>query len=497
MSTDIAALRHRSVTEQDTSPAILQFFSQYGGLHSVPGLPGYWSPARDVALKNTVFLEPMWASAVYKSISKQAALGFQVDDSKDRQTRARRAQKLFLQADYVRGLAIGGWVNFITRHLADVILTDNGGFIEVIRATSAAGSRVLGIGWLSSHRCERTGDAERPVIYTDNRGYRHEMRAHQVVAYADMAGVFGAFQNPYFVGQCAASRAFDTISTLSAMRQYLREKVTGSRATAVHFLSGLSPKTMESAFKTSEEDSVRVGRQLFRGVSVIPVIGDTPLNLTTLALAEIPDGFDMESERKDAYMVYANALGVPVQDIQPLSGQGLGTGTQSLVLAEAADGQGLATWRKWYEQTMNEIVLPTSTTFTFSTNDLRDKKAKAEVSSVRSATRAAQIASGEITIEESRQMAADDGDIPREFLVEDDQTPGGTLNDTEKPVPGGMLAGQEETPVGSTQQDWRQLLGLKAAGDDATLATMLADNPELLKQALMVLYQRRTNTNGE
>lgn len=489
MTTDITPLRQRSVTENDTSPVLLQFAPM--GWRPTPGLPGYWSPARDVALKNTVFLEPMWASAVYKSISKQAALGFQVDDSQDRQTRARRAQKLFLQADYVRGIAVGGWVNFITRHLADVILTDNGAFIEIIRATSASGSRVLGIGWLSSHRCERTGDPERPVLYTDNRGYRHELRSHQVVAYADMAGVLGAFQNPFYVGLCAASRAFASISLLAAMRQYLSEKVTGSRATAVHIITGLSPKTLDSAFKTADEDGVRVGRQLFRGTTVIPALGDSPVNLTTIPLAEIPDGFDMESERKDAYLVYANALGVPVQDIQPLSGQGLGTGTQSVILAEAAEGYGLTTWRKWYEQTMNESVLPTSTTFTFSTNDLRDKKARADVSQVRTSTRQIQIETGEITVEEARQMAADDGDIPREFLVEDDQTPGGTLGDVEKPVVDGTPDGQQERPA---VDNWRALLGLKA---DADNAIVVAELGKKLKQAAMMLQQTRGNNHGE
>lgn len=475
---DTSILQRQSVTANDYSiPAMLYVFPT-GGQQQTPGLSAYWSWQRDRDLKNTLFLESMWSSAVFKTISKQAALGFSVDDSQDKVNRARRAQRLFLHADYVKGVTVGGWVSFVSRHLLDVLLTDNGGFIEVIRASNARGSRVLGLAHLSSHRCWRTGDAETPVIYNDSLGKQHAMKAYQVLSYADMSGALGDYAQ-WYTGFCAASRAYETITRLSAIQQYLREKVTGSRATAIHFVGPISAKTLDSGLRTADEEGARTGKQLYRGANVIPTIGDQPPQVATIPLSEIPDGFDAETERKNAYLVYANALGVPVQDIQPLSGQGLGTGTQSVILAEAAEGYGLAVWRKWFEQTMNETVLPNTTVFSFSTNDIRDKKASAEVEKMRADTRKTRIESGELSVEEARQLAADAGDLPQEFLVQSDETPGGTLDDTEKPVKSTEPGDNDLSAV-----DWRAVLGVnkeqgqvKALGD--SLASMLAEEFEL------------------
>lgn len=428
--------RRESITQADYSHerglGILNFYPSLA-TQSTPGLPGYWAPSRDIALKATLSLESMWSAAVYKAVSKQTSLGFTVDDAKDRQNKARKAQSLFLHADYVKGRPVGGWVPFLTRHLLDVLLTDNGGFVEIIRASPAVGSRVLGLAHLDSHRCERTGDAEFPVIFTGLDGRRHVLREHQVVCFADMAGALPGAYGKLGMGFCAASRAYDKIFIMAAINQYLREKITGSRATTVYFVGPMSAKTLQSGFETSDQEAARKGVQLFKGATVIPVLGDTAPQVVPIPLSEIPDGFNAKEERDNAYVVYANCIGVPVQDIQPLSGQGLGTGTQAVVLEEAAKGEGLASWRKWWEQTFNELVLSTSTTFTFATNDTRDQKVLAEVQDMRATTRAGMIESGQISTDEARQMAADSGDIPKEFLVED-QTPGGTLDDTDKVV---------------------------------------------------------------
>ena len=73
---------------------------------------------------------------------------------------------------------------------------------------------------------------------------------------------------------------------------------------------------------------------LFRSV-VIPVMGDAAISLVTIPLAEIPDGFEAKQLLEDGHLVYANNIGISVQELRPLSGQGLGTGTQSIVLDEA------------------------------------------------------------------------------------------------------------------------------------------------------------------
>jgi len=404
---------------------LLQFTVPVYGPAGGSDLPAYWSPSRDQVLRLSIHLESMWGSALGKAITKIAAQGWEIADSDESNLRVKRGQDLYLTAD--NG---AGWVTFISRHLRDFLTTDNGAFVEIVRASPAAGSKILGLMHLDSMRCLRTADPEIPVIYRDRMGGQHEMRAHEVLMFADMASPTETFNG---VGFCATSRAYRTIYKLAAMELYGYEKVSGSGATSLEFVQGVTEASLRSALVTAENQQVAKGAVYYKGSIVIPLLGDTPPNRTSIPLKSMGDGFELEKERDNAYLVYANAIGIPVQDIKPLSGQGLGTGTQTVILAEAEEGQGLAAWRKQWEHAQNERVLPETTTFSWSTNDIRDQKSKADVSLVRAQARAAQVGSQEITPAQALQIAVDAGDVPREFLPVD-QTPGGALDDTEKPL---------------------------------------------------------------
>ena len=429
----------RSVTADDykqngtgttpaTAPIYIYLTSSEAGMTvaQAPGLPPWWSQARDYVLRATMAMEDMWASAVAKAISKQTALGFTIEDSGESDRRVNRAQELLNTAEIGQG-----WTPFLSRHLQDFLLTDNGAFVEIVRSSRAAGSRIIGLVHLDSLRCLRTDDPTRPIIYHDLYGRWHVMRDHQVCMLSDLPS---ARVNFYGVGRCAASRAYRTILKLSAVETYFYEKVSGKRNLAIHLVSGINKDRFEEAIQSADESRAAQGFTVYKGAIIIPTMAmEAPPSVVTIPLAEIPDGFNAETERSDAYLRYANALGVPVQDIQPLSGQGLGTGTQSVILHEAAEGQGLAAWRKQFEHMLSFNVLPASTTFTFATNDIRDQQANAETSNLRAQTRAAQIGSGEITPQEARQIALDDGDLPKE-MVQNDATPGQVLTDNEKPL---------------------------------------------------------------
>lgn len=424
------ALKH-SVTLGDLSDGPhsgnSHFWVMVQGASSI-GLPPYWTPTRDYYLLATLGMENMWASAISKATSKQAALGFTIADQLDSGQRVKRGQHLFLSADKVKGLS-SGWVPFIKKHLQSYLLTDNGGFVEIIRYTKAAGSRIMGIAHLDPLRCIRTGDPEIPVLYRDLKGVEHELKSYQVFAFSDSPHPSETF---YGVGRCAASRAWDTITKLMYIEQYIREKTSGARPTSIEIISGLNATQLEDAHRDSEQTQVGRGYVVWRGALLIPSM-KTGIEHVSIPLAEIPDGFDAKQERDAAYVIYANAIGVPVQDIQPLSGQGLGTGMQTLIQAEAAAGYGLAEWRKMWEQTVGEVLLPDTTTFTFAVNDIQSERNLAEVAKMRADTRKTQVETGEITPQQALQMAADSGDVPREFLP-DDETAGGSVSDTEKPI---------------------------------------------------------------
>lgn len=440
MTIDTLELQKHSVTRDDTSAGYPLTFlvAPLGPQHITPGLPAWHSKQRDAVLTATLDLEDMWQSAVYKTITKRTARGWEVKDTEDSTVRVRRYQQMLLRFDGTR------YVPGMSKVLQDFLLTDNGAFVEVVRVSKASGSRILGLMHLDSFRCTRTGDPAIPVIYRDGKGSEHELRDYQIIDFVDQPSPRSSANG---VGRCAATRAFRTVITLSSIQIYFREKVTGDRNLAIHIVNGISPDQITDALTTASEDRKRKGYVMYKGSVVIPAIkADAPLSVVTIPLAEIPDGFDVDLERKDAYLRYANALGVPVQDIQPLSGQGLGTGTQTIILSEEAEGLGLAAFDRDFTHALNDFVFPETTTFVWTNpHDTRDQKAKAEVDKLRvdtaKAMRGDQNAPGPITPEQELNLLVDWNVVPREFLPADgDQTPGGALSDEEKPVVADVVA---------------------------------------------------------
>src|SRR3990172_59641 len=210
------------------------------------------------------------------------------------------------------------------------------------------------------------------------------------------------------------------------------------------------------------------------GSVIIALMGDTPPQHVRINLAELPDGFNRKEEFDIAILTYARSIGIPVQDLQPLSGQGLGTGAQSVVLDEAAKGQGRAAWRKDWTHAVNQYVLDDKTTFYFSEKDIRDREREAKIRNDEANAIKTWIDTGAITPAQALQLGVDRDQLPKEFVTVD-VTPGDTLSDTEKPeteeVP--------ETPVLEITPDEQQTKDA-VINSGAMLAFMLDPNQSSL-----------------
>jgi hypothetical protein len=436
--TDESDVLRKSVTENDTTTAhssgpvsvfvgpanVSAFWNGTGGLighiAGATGLPYNGAKRADVILAESVLVEDMWASAIFKAISKQMALGFTIADKTESTRRLRQAQQLLLNFD-------GNYEYGLSRHLRDFLTTDNGAFIEIVRQSSAAGSKVIGLRHLDSLRCYRTGDPERPVVYVDRAGVQHVMRSEDVIFFSDMPS---PRMEMYGIGICAARRAFSTILKVVAMETYFREKVSGSRNLAIHIVNGITAQQLEGALNTAETAQRGKGFVVYRGSTLIPMLKDEPPALVTIPLAEIADGFNVEQERRNAYLTYANAIGVFVGEVQPLSQQGLGTGMQSVVLADMSEGTGLAAWRKLFSNAITHRVLTTNTTFAFATSDYQERLQRADGLAKMGTALKTLIESQILSNSQALNVLVDEQYLPREFL-QTDQTAGGAVVDTD------------------------------------------------------------------
>jgi hypothetical protein len=394
------------------------------GIKGATGLPPWGNRSRDLILRQSVHLDGMWASAVNMAITKHVALGYNVADSEDAGRRLSAAQALLKSYD----------THAMAQGLRDYLTTNAGQFIGLERASGSRGGRITRLLHLDSLRCYPTNNPDYPVLYQTPIGGYRLLPDSDVIHLVDMASREAYRQGVIPVGLCAADRAWDTILKLTAMETYFREKVSGTRNLAIHIVRGLSYQQLNDALASTAEEQDRRGFVVYRGSTIIPVMSDTEVQLTTIPLAEIPDGFEVDTERRDAYLRIANAIGLPVQDLQPLSGQGLGTGTQTLILSEDAEGRGLASWRQSFAEQINDRALPPQVTFTWTnTNDVRDQKMKAEADKLAADALAVMVTAGAITPAQMANALADAEIIPRAFL-QADATPGGTLSEDEKPL---------------------------------------------------------------
>jgi len=418
----------KSVTRDDypTQPkaGILHFhLPQWSSLGTVaPDLPPFWSMQRDAVLLGTIFREPVWAAAVSKAVNKETAKSWKVESEVD--LRAKRAQELFISFDSNRG-----WVGGMAKHLQSYLLTGNGAFVEIVRATAAAGARILGLVPLDSLRCLRTGDSAVPVIYRDRKGREHEMKDYQVFMLADMPDQSELW---YGVGHCAAERAYTKILQMEGLERYLLEKLTGRRPLAVHIINGMRSETITGIIETAQEDAQRKGLSNYMGAAIAGIIdpGATP-GLVTIPLAEVPEGFDAEKERSESKLVYADAIGLDPQDLDPrLISRGALGGAQSVVLAEKVSGT--EAWPKDWSHAVNQYVLDDRTTWTFEESDLRDQLQAAQVTQARAGAVETMVNSGVITPPQGTQKLVDWDELPKEFLPVD-VTPDEELSDEEKP----------------------------------------------------------------
>jgi len=420
-----------SVKKDDSGGGYVQFIIPYYSHGALPPeLPDYndlygYNTGRDRLLLSAPRHEGQWANAIGIAIAKMASLNWALEGN--RPMVIKWTQSWLLNAG--AGMGIFGWVPFLSMHLGAYLALGRA-FIEIERASPANGSKVINIHHLNPLRCRLTGDPQYPVNYQGGDGVRR-LSWHQVIPIIDMPD---PTEGELGISMGAAERAYKKIALMAAIESYVYEKVSGRRPQAIYFLGGATSKSIRDAIQGSQLDADRRGVSSFMGATIQPVLGDVPLNLVTIPLAELPDGFDATQERERADLNYANAIGLDPQDLNPalVGRQGLGsTGNQSVVLARKQRGRGLSAWMAQFGHALNELALSANVLFTFSDPSPEEQETEAGIQKTRAETRQTQIESGEITPEQARNLAVDQGDLPREFL-EHDETGGDVVRDDDK-----------------------------------------------------------------
>lgn len=411
-------------------------------------LPSWWTPARDVFLRDYWKKEDFMASTVYSVAVRNSQFNWSLNGLEDDVT---DAQQLLHSANFGQG-----WSDLITKTSVDLLTTDNGAFWEVIRPAKvsfngkvypavktcyendyeqwyaidddnliALGDKAysvfdthldlpIGIAHLDSGQCQRTGDPDIPVIYTDRYGKTHRLKWWQVISFTDMASPIEKMNG---VGFCAVSRSFRTSHVLQSLNIYKDEKMSGRHNRAIH-ITNADPDLLNDQIRETQAAANNAGQMRY----IQPVIASTfdpsaTPSVATIDLAGVPDGFDEETTKNWGIAVLALAFGVDYGFLAPLPGKGLGTATQSETQAKQAKNKSSMQFRNMITQALNfRGIFPESVQFEFDNNDIDAEEQDQKMSKSRAETRKIMIESGEITPKVARQMAVDSGDLEESYL---------------------------------------------------------------------------------
>lgn len=409
----------------------------------LPPLPGYWSQQRDRVLSMTVEFEDFWASAVSITVTKAAAMAFDVKGANDLQ--ARKGMELF--NDHTNGGA--GWAHFVSQNIQDFTCTDKGAFIEIDRQdNNKPGSKVIGLYHLDSHRCYLSGDPDKPVIYMDLHGVPHWLTWWQVFHIADLPNP----RNNYFkIGRCAAGRAYRTIRRLVAGEVLDYQEMTGAKANTLELLSNLPPQQLEGLFETDKTTRL-VQQSIVQGNVILGTLTtkDTPGHIT-IKIRRKPEGWNQEMELEHGAIKYSDALGIDKADLKPFTGRMAGTATMSVIQHNKQSGKGLIVYQNSFEWFYSNYVLPTLASFHWITEDLGQKKQEADLFKTWMDSMVAGVGKDGTVLDHDHaiQVLVDKDQLPREYLPNgQDITPGVELENDEKLLyPAGQEALPQATPA--------------------------------------------------
>jgi len=442
---------------------------------------GRQSKMRDGQLRDFIPTESLFASALGIVAVRNAAFSWEVEGPKQLTA---HVQDVLDHANMGKG-----WHDFILKVSVDLYTQDTGAFIEVIREGDSPEGALIGVNHLDAARCYHTGNPVTPVVYQDDVGKYHLLNWWQVVPLAELPSPDRRFKGLQW---CALSRLMLAAQILKNTAILQREKTGGRSTRSIHMVKGMTTQQIEDAIEKVQIAADAAG--LLRYLKPI-IVGNTDpelqLDVKTLDLASLPDGYDPDKQNKWYVAQMAMAFLTDYQEFAPLPGGNLGTSAQSEVLHMKSRGKGPGLFMKLISHALNFYILPRAVSFAYDEQDLSAEGEEADVQKKRAETRKTRVESGEFTPEAARQDALDIGDMSQELfdlLGGQDVTPSVVVRDEEKgakslePLLRGL--GRRAAPVGQFLTTRIHRAFTTAADDLAALGYM--DTPDRIKMSSLI-----------
>lgn len=365
----------------------------------------------DYQLMSTVRHCDQWRNVVWKAASKFALYDMHLEARS--QAALVRIQELVLHANFGRG-----WVDFATQIAYDWLLCSNGWFAEIIRASPAAGSRVMGIARLNPLQCKRTNNIEFPVEFHRADGETIRLGWWQVMHSNDLRGM------PYSSMICASESAWGKIYSLAAINEKVAAYHSGDRWLGIKIISNYHEGLFDQAAENAEE-KLKARQGLYqKGWLMLPAASDDKVSLEEIPFIERPDPEEVAALELMAYHSFANAVGIEPMEAHPdlTSKAALDNGALAELASEHAESAGLAELIKGVVHQLNRRDITGSSSIRLFVSTQNDKLARARTEQVEIQNAGTLVNELGLEQQQARNRLADRGVIAEEFGAPDNTT---------------------------------------------------------------------------
>lgn len=400
---------------------IISFANAYDQFHK-------WGTSiysRDQQLRDFWITEPMLCSAMFSTVSKYTAFGWNLEGPA---RAAKQVRTMFHDSEHGKG-----WNSLNMKFLIDTFSQDNGGFLEMVRKEDDPASPVIQLNHLDSGSCFRTGRWDYPVVYRDSFFRLHKLAWYQVIPFEEFPS---PIEIRHDLQYCTVTRMLNAAKILRNIEIYKDEKVSGRYTRAIHLVSGVQTQAVKDAIQGQQMEAYT--QQYLQPIIIGSINPTANVSATTIDMASLPDGFDEETTMRWYINQLALAFGADYQDFAPLPGGNLGSAHQAQVLHLKSRGKGPALYMSSLEHIFNfHGVVPRTVNFAFGEQDVALDAEMEELRKLRAETLKILVDGLIYTPQVARQILMDSGDLDEKYLGmfgEQNATPDIRVNSSQKAI---------------------------------------------------------------
>lgn len=313
-----------------------------------------------------------------------------------------------------------------------------------------------GINHLDAGRCYVTGNPIYPILYYSLwDGKLHKLHSSRVYMIVDDP----IPDERYFgLGTSALERAISIAQREVRMNQYVDTRLDDMPQPGILALTGAARSQWDAWVGQYIRDTSSDALGPFGKTIVITSVDpNAAVKAESIPFAQTPEKFDLVAYKSLDVDEISLAMGIDRQEIWELAGKGIGSGQQSMVMAEKSKGKATGTMISAIERFMNWAILPDDCEFEIKMKDEAEQSTTATLNLQYAQTAAALVTAG-FTKQEVAKVLIEGSQTYKDAFTDDtgkltleSEDPGipAALPDVE-PAPAQMPPGQPTTADSET-----------------------------------------------